>query len=54
LRLASAHDSYWIEQLDIQRKDAGAGKREVLGELLPEAKRPAEAAREHASTTNDW
>jgi tetratricopeptide (TPR) repeat protein len=82
-QLASAHDSYWIEQLDIQRKAAGAWielgekkldeaiesmreaadredrtekhvamenrlspMRELLGELLLEAKRPAEAARE--------
>jgi tetratricopeptide (TPR) repeat protein len=82
-QLASARDSYWIEQLDIQRKAAGAWiqlgekkfdeaiesmreaadredrtekhvamenrlspMRELLGELLLEAKRPAEAARE--------
>jgi tetratricopeptide (TPR) repeat protein len=82
-QLASAHDSYWTEQLDIQRKAAGAWielgekkldeaigsmreaadredrtekhvamenrlspMRELLGELLLEAKRPAEAARE--------
>ena len=82
-QLASAHDYYWTEQLDIQRKAAGAwialgeknldesiesmreaadredltGKhvamenrlspmRELLGELLLEAQRPAEAAHE--------
>jgi hypothetical protein len=82
-QLASAHDSYWIEQLDIQMKAAGAWielrekkldeaiesmreaadredrtekhvamenrlspMRELLGELLLEAKRPAEAAHE--------
>jgi hypothetical protein len=82
-QLASAHDSYWIEQLDIQTKAAGAWielrekkldeaiesmreaadredrtekhvamenrlspMRELLGELLLEAKRPAEAAHE--------
>jgi len=82
-QLALAHDSYWIEQLDIQRKAAGAWielgekkldeaiesmreaadredrtekhvamenrlspMRELLGELLLEAKRPAEAAHE--------
>jgi hypothetical protein len=82
-QLAAAHDSYWTEQLDIQRKAAGAWielgeknldaaiesmreaadredrtekhvamenrlspMRELLGELLLEAKRPAEAARE--------
>ncbi len=82
-QLASAHDSYWTEQLDIQSKAAGAWNalgeknldesvesmreaadredrtekhvamqnrlspmRELLGELLLEAKRPAEAALE--------
>jgi hypothetical protein len=82
-QLASAQDSYWIEQLDIQSKAAGAWielgekkfdeaiesmreaadredrtekhvamenrlspMRELLGELLLEAKRPDEAARE--------
>ncbi|HEY6734441.1 MAG TPA: hypothetical protein VI256_11715 [Roseiarcus sp.] len=82
-QLASAHDSYWTEQLDIQRKAAGAWielgekkldeaiesmreaadredrtekhvamenrlspMRELLGELLLEANRPGEAARE--------
>jgi tetratricopeptide (TPR) repeat protein len=82
-QLASAHDSYWIEQLDIQMKAAAAWielgekkldeaiesmreaadredrtekhvamenrlspMRELLGELLLEAKRPAEAAHE--------
>ena len=82
-QLAAAHDSYWIEQLDIQMKAAGAWielgekkldeaiesmreaaeredrtekhvamenrlspMRELLGELLLEAKRPAEAAHE--------
>jgi hypothetical protein len=82
-QLASAHDSYWTEQLDIQRKAAGAWielgeknldaaiesmreaadredltekhvamenrlspMRELLGELLLEAKRPAEATHE--------
>ncbi len=82
-QLASAHDSYWTEQLDIQRKAAGAWielgekkldeaiesmreaadredrtekhvamenrlspMRELLGELLLEAKRPGEAAHE--------
>jgi hypothetical protein len=82
-QLAAAHDSYWTEQLDIQRKAAGAWialgennldaaiesmreaadredrtekhvamenrlspMRELLGELLLEAKRPAEAAQE--------
>ena len=82
-QLALAHDSYWIEQLDIQMKAAGAWielgekkldeaiesmreaadredrtekhvamenrlspMRELLGELLLEAKRPAEAAHE--------
>ena len=82
-QLASAQDSYWIEQLDIQRKAAGAWielgekkldeaiesmreaadredrtekhvamenrlspMRELLGEFLLEAKRPAEALRE--------
>ena len=82
-QLASAHDSYWIEQLDIQMKAAGAWielgekkldeaiesmreaadredrtekhvamenrlspMRELLGELLLETKRPAEAAHE--------
>jgi len=82
-QLASAHDSYWIEQLDIQSKAAGAWielgenkldeaiesmreaadredrtekhvamenrlspMRELLGVLLLEAKRPAEATRE--------
>jgi hypothetical protein len=82
-QLASTHDSYWTEQLDIQRKAAGAWielgekkvdeaiesmreaadredhtekhvamenrlspMRELLGELLLEANRPGEAARE--------
>jgi hypothetical protein len=82
-QLAAAHDSYWTEQLDIERKAAGAWialgennldaaiesmreaadredrtekhvamenrlspMRELLGELLLEAKRPAEAAQE--------
>jgi tetratricopeptide (TPR) repeat protein len=82
-QLALAHDSYWTEQLDIQRKAAGAWielgekmldeaieamrdaadredrtekhvamenrlspMRELLGELLLEAKRPGEAAHE--------
>jgi tetratricopeptide (TPR) repeat protein len=82
-QLAAAHDSYWTEQLDIQRKAAGAWielgeknldaaiesmreaadredltekhvamenrlspMRELLGELLLEAKRPAEATHE--------
>jgi hypothetical protein len=82
-QLAATHDSYWTEQLDIQRKAAGAWialgeknldaaiammreaadredrtekhvamenrlspMRELLGELLLEAKRPAEAAQE--------
>jgi tetratricopeptide (TPR) repeat protein len=82
-QLDAAHDSYWTEQLDIQRKAAGAWialgeknldaaiesmrdaadredrtekhvamenrlspMRELLGELLLEAKRPAEAAQE--------
>jgi hypothetical protein len=82
-QLAAAHDSYWTEQIDIQRKAAGAWielgekkideavesmreaadredrtekhvamenrlspMRELLGEVLLEAKRPAEAAHE--------
>jgi tetratricopeptide (TPR) repeat protein len=86
-QLASAHDSYWTEQLDIQRKAACAWiqlgekkldeamesmreaadredrtekhvamenrlspMRELLGELLLEAKRPAEAAHEFESS----
>jgi hypothetical protein len=86
-QLAAAHDSYWTEQLDIQRKAAGAWialgeknldaaiesmreaadredrtekhvamenrlspMRELLGELLLEARRPAEAAQEFESS----